>query len=70
MTDHAIYEYVPHRRTKEKLEGADKPVKVAGQLPVGGGTARFNGWLAVKVTNGVDALLQRLINDATTPGKA
>jgi hypothetical protein len=57
MTDHAIYNYVPHRRTREKLEGnLDKPVTVAGQLPKGSGMALFNAWFAVKVTNGVGTM--------------
>ena len=57
MTDHAIYNYIPHRRTREKLEGnLDKPVTVAGQLPTGDGMARFNAWFAVKVTNGVGTM--------------
>jgi hypothetical protein len=57
MTDHAIYNYIPHRRTKAKLEGnLDKPVTVAGQLPGGNGMARFNAWFAVKVTNGVGTM--------------
>src|SRR5580704_16139727 len=55
MTDQAIYNYVPHRRTKEKLEGnADRPV--TGQLPKGNAAARFNAWFAVKVTNGVGTM--------------
>jgi hypothetical protein len=34
MTEHAIYDYIPHRRTLTKLEGhAADPVKVADQLP-------------------------------------
>jgi hypothetical protein len=57
VTDYAIYNYIPHRRTKEKLEGnLDKPVTVAGQLPTGNGMARFNAWFAVKVTNGVGTM--------------
>jgi hypothetical protein len=36
MSDHAIYNYIPHSRTKTKLEGnLDKPVMVAEQLPSG-----------------------------------
>ena len=57
MTDHAIYDYIPHHRTKTKLEGGpDKPVKVAEQLPTGNVAARFNAWFAVKVTNGVGTM--------------
>jgi hypothetical protein len=57
MTEHAIYNYVPHRRTQTKLEGtAAVPVKVADQLPTGTAAARFNAWFAVKVTNGVGTM--------------
>jgi hypothetical protein len=57
MTDHAIYNYIPHSRTKTKLEGnLEKPVKVAEQLPSGNTMARFNAWFAVKVTNGVGTM--------------
>jgi hypothetical protein len=52
----AIYDYVPHHRTKTKLEGAEHPVKVAEQLPTGNAMARFNTWFAVKVTNGVGTM--------------
>ncbi|MGH9090088.1 MAG: hypothetical protein ACRDZR_01705 [Acidimicrobiales bacterium] len=57
MTDVAIYTYIPHHRTSEKLAGAlDQPVTVAGQLPHGTAVARFNAWFAVKVTNGVGTM--------------
>jgi hypothetical protein len=57
MTDHAIYNYIPHLRTKAKLEGSlDHPVKVAEQLPTGNVAARFNAWFAVRVTNGVGTM--------------
>jgi hypothetical protein len=57
MTDHAIYNYIPHRRTQTKLEGtAAEPVKVVDQLPTGNAAARFNAWFAVKVTNGVGTM--------------
>jgi hypothetical protein len=57
MTTQSIYDYVPHRRTKRKLEGAEAgPVKVAEQLPTGNAAARFNAWFAVKVTNGVGTM--------------
>jgi hypothetical protein len=57
MTDNAIYDYVPHRRTQRKLEGnAPGPVKVAEQLPSGTAAQRFNAWLAVKVTSGVGTM--------------
>ncbi len=57
MADHAIYNYVPHHRTRNKLDGnVDKPVTVAGQLPTDNAMARFNAWIAVKVTNGVGTM--------------
>lgn len=51
-----IYNYIPHRRTAEKLAGASSPVKVSEQLPHGNEAARFNAWFAVKVTNGVGTM--------------
>jgi len=56
MTDHAIYDYIPHRRTSEKIAHAQQPVKVADQLPRDSAAARFNSWFAVKVTNGVGTM--------------
>jgi hypothetical protein len=57
MTDPAIYDYVPHQRTRTKLEGAAAgPVTVAEQLPHGTPMAQFNAWLAVKVTKGVGTM--------------
>jgi len=57
MTDHAIYHYIPHPRTKRKLEGdVDKPVKTVDLLPTGNSVARFNAWFAVKVTTGVGTM--------------
>jgi hypothetical protein len=56
MTD-TIYNYTPHRRTKEKLDGVDGgPVTLAFQRHQGGPSARFNAWLAVKVTGGVGTM--------------
>jgi hypothetical protein len=53
----AIYNYVPHHRTKEKLEGPPKgPITVAAQFPHDNAAARFNAWFAVKVTNGVGTM--------------
>ena len=52
MTDHAIYDHVPHLRTRTKLEGAAAgTVKGAEQLPKGSAAARFNAWFAVQVTD-------------------
>jgi hypothetical protein len=52
-----IYKYVPHHRTKARVESdvAD-PVKVADQLPQGNLAARFNAWFAVQVTTGVGTM--------------
>jgi len=57
MTDHTIYTYVPHQRTRTKLDDtAAGPVRVAEQLPKGGAMDRFNAWFAVKVTSGVGTM--------------
>jgi hypothetical protein len=57
MAERTIYQYVPHRRTQARLAGkAPRPVKVADQLPAGSKSARFNSWLAVKVTTGVGTM--------------
>jgi hypothetical protein len=56
MADVSIYRYVPHRRTKQKLDGTAPPVKVMDQLPHGNPAARFNQRFAVKVTNGVGTM--------------
>jgi hypothetical protein len=56
MSDRTIYDYVPHGRTRAKLEGTTRPVRVAQQLPVGSDMERFNAWLAVKVTKGVGTM--------------
>ena len=56
MTVHSIYDYVPHHRTKEKLDHTSRPVKVSEQLPRGSAPARFNSWFAVKVTSGVGTM--------------
>jgi hypothetical protein len=56
MADVSIYRYVPHRRTKQKMEGVAPPVKVVDLLPHGNPAARFNQWFAVKVTTGVGTM--------------
>jgi hypothetical protein len=57
MAERAIYRYVPHHRTQEKLAGdPSSPVKVVDQLPAGSMPARFNAWFAVKVTKGVGTM--------------
>ena len=56
MADVSIYKYIPHRRTRQRLQGPMPPVKVVDQLPHGNPAARFNQWLAVKVTTGVGTM--------------
>ncbi len=56
MTTRSLYDYVPHHRTREKLEHVAHPIKVSEQLPRGNAMARFNSWFAVKVTNGVGTM--------------
>jgi hypothetical protein len=56
MPTTSIYTYIPHRRTREKLLHASSPVRVTSELPHGSATARFNSWLAVKVTGGVGTM--------------
>ena len=57
MVDTAIYRYIPHHRTKERLSAAGAgPVRVTDQLSRGTVLARFNAWLAVKVTTGVGTM--------------
>jgi len=56
MPPRSIYDYVPHHRTREKLDHASAPVRVSEQLPRGNVAARFNSWFAVKVTNGVGTM--------------
>ena len=56
MATRSLYDYVPHHRTKEKLDHVARPVKVSEQLPHGSPVARFNSWFAVKVTNGVGTM--------------
>src|ERR1017187_2467898 len=57
MAERTIYRYVPHRRTQARLAGEPpSPVKVVAQLPTGGKPARFNAWLAVKVTTALGTM--------------
>jgi hypothetical protein len=56
MAELPIYRYVPHHRTQEKLAGKTRPIKVADQLPKNNDAAKFNSWLAVKVTTGVGTM--------------
>src|SRR5258708_1049333 len=57
MTDNAIYEYVPHRRTQRKLEvTAPRPLTTVHQIPTPTAAQGFNAWLAGKVTSGVGTM--------------
>jgi hypothetical protein len=56
MADDSIYTYVPHRRTQQKLGVPMPPARVMDQLPHGNRAARFNQWLAVRVTTGVGTM--------------
>jgi hypothetical protein len=57
MPDRTLYKYIPHRRTKARLEGdVPGPVKTEDSLPRGTGLVRFNTWFAVRVTNGVGTM--------------
>ena len=56
MAARSLYDYVPHHRTKDKLDHVARPIKVSEQLPHGNPVARFNSWFAVKVTNAVGTM--------------
>jgi hypothetical protein len=56
MATKSLYDYVPHHRTRDKLDRGSVPVRVSEQLPHGSPVARFNSWFAVKVTNGVGTM--------------
>ena len=56
MAVHSIDDYVPHHRTREKLDRTSRPVKVSEQLPRGSAGARFNSWFVVKVSSGVGTM--------------
>src|SRR3989475_12777331 len=49
-----IYTPVPHPRIEQRKK--QRPVKVADVMPRGNPAARFNTWVAVKVTNGVGTM--------------
>ena len=55
MPSSSIYNYVPHPRTNDKLEHP-APVTSGDELSHGTMPARFNSWLAVKVTKGVGTM--------------
>ncbi len=57
MSEIPIYRYIPHHRTKARLEGDDPgPVKTADLLPHDTAMARFNAWFAVKITTAVGTM--------------
>jgi hypothetical protein len=49
-----IFEAVPHPRIAQRE--TDKPAKVADQLPTGSAAARFNTFVALKITRGVGTM--------------
>jgi hypothetical protein len=49
-----IYTHVPHPRVAERKQSG--PPKVVQQLPAGSPAARFNAWLAVKITDAVGTM--------------
>ena len=49
-----LYERKPHPRFEERH--TQGPVKVADQLSTSNAAARFNAWLAVKITTGVGTM--------------
>jgi hypothetical protein len=52
-----IFEYSIHPRTRAHVEGAvPPPPKVSDELNRSNGPARFNAWLAVKITNMVGSM--------------
>jgi len=48
------FEHIPHPRIGERKKKG--PVKIADQLPQGSKVARFNAWLAIKITTGVGTM--------------
>lgn len=53
----SIFKYVPHHRTRDKLSGsAEGPVKHHDHHHRHHSLARFNAWLAIKVTTGVGTM--------------
>ncbi len=52
-----VFEYTIHPLTRAHAEGAvPPPPKVADELPRGNAAARFNSWLALKITNAVGSM--------------
>jgi hypothetical protein len=56
MAESSIYEYVPHRRTAQRLAAQLRPMEVRDLFPRRTAVDRFNTWLAVKVTSGVGTM--------------
>ena len=52
----AAQAYPPHERTKELLDGLVHPIHVRDQLRRDNAAARFNSWVAVKITDGVGSM--------------
>jgi hypothetical protein len=52
----AIFNYVPHGRTKAFIEGTLKPVRVIDTIPQGQRMAVFNRLVGVKITNAVGTM--------------
>jgi len=48
------FQHIPHPRIQERRTSG--PAKVADQLPTATGSARFNSWLAVRITSGVGTM--------------
>lgn len=48
--------YPPHERTKRLLSGVTHPIRVRDQLRRDNAAARFNAWVAVKITDGVGSM--------------
>ena len=57
MSVEEIYKYTPYSWTRKKLDELTQPGALAtDHLTAGNAMARFNSWLAVKVTNGVGTM--------------
>lgn len=56
MSMNPVYDYMPHHRTKEKLDDLSRSAKLNEQLARGSMVARFNSLVAVKVTRGVGTM--------------
>jgi hypothetical protein len=54
LSDRIPYQHIPHPHVAAHRNG--RPVKVADQLDRGTAPARFNAWLAVKITTAVGTM--------------